>query len=172
MNIGIKIKNLRQKTGMKISELAKASGLSISMISQLERNIITPSISTLITLAEIFGVKPSYFLEEDPPQELIIKKTLQAQFINEVISPSDGIPVYLYEIELNEGETKKISLKKLSNYSAIYFLASGSIEIKNEKNYILKCGEALYLRKNYPEFKLNSKEKSKLIIFIFKTNNV
>lgn len=172
MNIGLKIKNLRQKTGMKISELAKASGLSISMISQLERNIITPSISTLITLAEIFGVKPSYFLEEESPQELIIKKKTEGQFINEIISPSDGIPLYLYQIELNKGETKEVSLKKLSNYSSIYFVASGNIELKIGKSYNLRDSEAVYLKKNYPEFKLISKEKSKLILFIFKSNDV
>lgn len=172
MNIGLKIKNLRQKAGMRISDLAKASNLSISMISQMERNIITPSISTLITLAEIFGVKPSYFLEEESPQELLIKKQSQKQFINEIISPADGIPIYLYRIELNKDDSKKILLKKLSNYSAIYFLVSGNIEINKHKTYILKGGEALYLKKNLSEFEIKSKDKSILILFVFKNNDV
>ncbi|MCX7905448.1 MAG: helix-turn-helix domain-containing protein [Elusimicrobiales bacterium] len=173
LNIGIKIKNLRQKNGMKLSDLAKATGLSVSMISQLERNIIMPSISTILSLSEIFGVKPSYFLEEERPNELLVKKSNNGEFINELLSPSDGIPIYFYKITLNENENKKILLKKTLNYSFICYVIYGKIFFKAlRKTYELLEGDLLYLRKSVVEFEINSIIISKLVIFIFKDNNV
>ena len=55
MNIGAKIKQLRQELGLTQEELADRAELSKSFISQLERDLTSPSINTLMDILECLG---------------------------------------------------------------------------------------------------------------------
>jgi transcriptional regulator with XRE-family HTH domain/KaiC/GvpD/RAD55 family RecA-like ATPase len=59
--LGAEIKNLRSKRGLSQSELARMIGVTASNISQVESNLIHPSIPALIKIAEILGVEVGYF---------------------------------------------------------------------------------------------------------------
>jgi transcriptional regulator with XRE-family HTH domain len=62
MNIGEKIKFLRQAANLTQEELADRCELSKGFISQLERNMTSPSIATLIDILESLGTDlPSFF---------------------------------------------------------------------------------------------------------------
>ncbi|PKP56644.1 Cro/Cl family transcriptional regulator, partial [Candidatus Atribacteria bacterium HGW-Atribacteria-1] len=47
MSIGQRIKKKRTELGLRGIELAEKSGLSPGFISQIERNLVNPSVSTL-----------------------------------------------------------------------------------------------------------------------------
>jgi len=61
--LGIKIRELREKLGLTQRELAEKLGVDNSTISAYESGRITPSVDKLRKLAEILGVDVSYFLE-------------------------------------------------------------------------------------------------------------
>lgn len=71
MDIGKRIRRLRKAGKLTLEELARATGLSQPFISQIERDIKTPSIETLsricaalgVTLAEFFS--PGILLPPD-----------------------------------------------------------------------------------------------------------
>jgi DNA-binding XRE family transcriptional regulator/quercetin dioxygenase-like cupin family protein len=54
----------RIQHNMKISQLAKVSGLTSSTISQVERALISPSISTLKKLCDAMNIPISYLFED------------------------------------------------------------------------------------------------------------
>ncbi|HAZ39305.1 MAG TPA: hypothetical protein DCY39_05410, partial [Exiguobacterium sp.] len=54
-SIGQKIKNLRLQQGLTQAELGERTDLSKGYISQLEREISSPSIETLFHLLEVLG---------------------------------------------------------------------------------------------------------------------
>ena len=56
MNIGAKIKDLRLRTSSQ-EELASRCELSKGFISQLERNLTSPSIATLLDILGVFRDK-------------------------------------------------------------------------------------------------------------------
>lgn len=55
IDIGDKIKRTRLKLGLTQEELAARTELSKGFISQLERNLTSPSIATLIDILEALG---------------------------------------------------------------------------------------------------------------------
>ena len=54
--IGHEIRILRKALGLTVSEIAAATGLSVGMLSKIENGNISPSLTTLQTLARALGV--------------------------------------------------------------------------------------------------------------------
>lgn len=59
--IGQMIKELRSKRGLTLEQLAERSGCTPGFISQLENKKATPSITTLYSIADAFGVNVADF---------------------------------------------------------------------------------------------------------------
>lgn len=57
MNIGYRVRARRQEQGLSLRDLAGRSGLSVSFLSQVERDLARPSISSLKQVADALGVK-------------------------------------------------------------------------------------------------------------------
>ena len=64
MDIGNKVRNLRQQCGLTQEELADRCELTKGYISQLENNLTSPSIQTLTDLLQILGCTLSDFFIE------------------------------------------------------------------------------------------------------------
>ena len=64
MDIGEKIKQLRIKTGLTQEELANRCELSKGFISQLERDLTSPSIATLTDILESLGTNLKDFFND------------------------------------------------------------------------------------------------------------
>ncbi len=65
MELGAKLKRLRKERGFTQKELAQRAGVSVNAISLIEREEISPSVSTLQNLAGALQVKISYFFSDD-----------------------------------------------------------------------------------------------------------
>ena len=61
--IGLRLKQLRQKQGLSQKELARLVGVTPSTISQVESNSIYPSLPALFKMAEVLGVQVGSFFE-------------------------------------------------------------------------------------------------------------
>ena len=73
MDIGKKIKELRVAKGLTQEELADRSELSKGFISQLERDLTSPSIATLMDILQCLGTSVSEFFQEEPHSEHYIE---------------------------------------------------------------------------------------------------
>lgn len=82
MKIGTRIKNLRNQQRITLKDLAKKTGLTTSFLSQLERDLTSPSVSSLEKIAQALNTKIGYFFEREGDKELIfIKKGLGKKVI-------------------------------------------------------------------------------------------
>ncbi|WP_114814283.1 helix-turn-helix domain-containing protein [Paraburkholderia kururiensis] len=61
--IGSKIRALRHRLRYTLAETAEAAGISKPFLSQVERGHATPSITSLVGIAEALGVNVQYFVE-------------------------------------------------------------------------------------------------------------
>ena len=66
--IGSRLKELRKTKGMSISELAERSGVSTGLISQIERDLVVPSVVNLSLVGDHFPGVAIPALEGDPDQ--------------------------------------------------------------------------------------------------------
>ncbi len=71
MNIGPKIKELRVMKGLTQEELADRCELSKGFISQLERDLTSPSIATLMDILQSLGTDLKEFFSDDPEEQIV-----------------------------------------------------------------------------------------------------
>jgi transcriptional regulator with XRE-family HTH domain len=67
VSIGSKIRALRQRLKRTLDEVATTAGISKPFLSQVERGLATPSITSLVGIARALGVTVQYFV--DTPTE-------------------------------------------------------------------------------------------------------
>ena len=71
MNIGQKLKELRVLKGLTQEELADRAELSKGFISQLERDLTSPSIATLTDILQCLGTTLNEFFTEDVEEQIV-----------------------------------------------------------------------------------------------------
>ena len=71
MDIGEKLRQLRLQRGLTQEELADRCELSKGFISQVERNLASPSIATLTDLLECLGSSLPAFFNEKQEQKVV-----------------------------------------------------------------------------------------------------
>lgn len=72
MELGARLKSLRKERGFTQKELAQKAGVSVNAISLIEREEISPSVSTLQNLAGALQVKISYFFSDDTSSHTLL----------------------------------------------------------------------------------------------------
>ena len=74
MCIRDRLKELRVLKGLTQEELADRSELSKGFISQLERNLTSPSITTLMDILQCLGTSIGEFFNEAPDEQIVFGK--------------------------------------------------------------------------------------------------
>ena len=74
MNIGQKIKELRVQKSLTQEELADRAELSKGFISQLERDLTSPSIATLVDILQCLGTNLEEFFSGTTSEQVVFKK--------------------------------------------------------------------------------------------------
>src|SRR5271165_5334344 len=91
--IGSKIRRLRLRKSMGLVELGKHTGLSPALLSKVERDLMHPTLATLLRIAMVFSVGLEYFFNPEPKPVLeIVRKKDRLRFPD---SP-DALPVSYY----------------------------------------------------------------------------
>lgn len=72
MQIGAKIKALRLKKGLTQEELGERTDLTKGYISQLERDLNSPSIETLFNILEVLGSTPKEFFDDTANEQPVV----------------------------------------------------------------------------------------------------
>ena len=74
MNIGLKIRTIRNKKNITIAQMCEKTGLSKGFISNIENNNTSPSIQTLQTIANFLEVPLPYLLLEEKQHIRVVRK--------------------------------------------------------------------------------------------------
>lgn len=83
MNIGEKIKRLRLENSLTQEELANRCELSKGFISQIERDMTSPSIASLVDILESLGTNLKDFFSEKEEEKIVFQKTDAFESIDE-----------------------------------------------------------------------------------------
>ena len=62
--LGAVVRRVRESQGLTLSDVAARAGISAGMLSRLETGHVTPSLETLVALADALGVKPALLLRD------------------------------------------------------------------------------------------------------------
>ncbi len=72
MEIGDKLRNLRIQKNLTQEELGERTDLSKGYISQLERDLSSPSMETFFSILEVLGVTPEEFFHQDTVNQQVV----------------------------------------------------------------------------------------------------
>src|SRR5512139_3780201 len=72
IDVGSRLRELRQERGFSLRNLARISGLSTNALSMIERSRTSPSVSTLYKIADALGVPITAFFRLEPPRRNIV----------------------------------------------------------------------------------------------------
>lgn len=108
--IGARLKAIRIEKNLKIIDVAKMTGLTSSMLSQVERSLISPSIDTLKKISAAFNMPVGCFFDDEivykaDAEALSVKTAEKSPVVKEnqrkMLSPSPGITYYLLNPDLS-----------------------------------------------------------------------
>jgi transcriptional regulator with XRE-family HTH domain len=75
IEVGGRLRELRQERGMSMRALARESGLSTNALSMIERGRTSPSVSTLCKIADALQIPITAFFRLEPPrQEIVLRR--------------------------------------------------------------------------------------------------
>lgn len=113
INLGKRIRELRLSMNLKIVDVAKMTGLTASMISQVERAAILPSIETLKKLGDALDTPISHFFQDvgeieqgmetqnaAPAMTAEVSPVVHAHQ-RKILSPNPGINFFLLNPNMN-----------------------------------------------------------------------
>ncbi len=63
-SLGQRLRRRRKHLGLTLKHVADAAGLSVGFISQIERDITTPSLSSLVSVSRVLAVEVAEFLSQ------------------------------------------------------------------------------------------------------------
>ena len=174
MELGEKIKELRNKQGLTQEELADRAELSKGFISQLERDMTSPSIATLEDLLQCLGTTLGEFFMEEQEEEQIVF-TEEDFFVKKDEEYKNQIKWIIPNAQKNCMEPILIRLhpgcesETYGPYEAEEFgyVLQGKVELHYGKaQYMLKKGQTFYLKGDREHYLKNASESEAKVIWV------
>ena len=159
INIGNKIKDLRTQKGLTQEELADRCELSKGFISQLERDLTSPSIATLVDILMCLGTDLKEFFSDSQDTQISFKETDYFEKIDEELK--NKIEWIIPNAQKNMMEPIRLSLfpggstdpDNPHDGEEFGYIISGSDTLHlGKKTYKVKKGETFYFTANKTHF--------------------
>ena len=169
MDIGNKLKELRVLKGLTQEELADRSELSKGFISQLERNLTSHSITTLMDILQCLGTSIGEFFNEAPDEQIVFGK--QDYFVKVDTEYKNEIKWIIPNAQKNTMEPIYLTLEAGGSTcpdtphegEEFGYILQGTVSIHlGNKTYKAKKGESFYYTADKTHF-LSSKSGAVLI---------
>ncbi len=171
MDIGAKIKVLRQQLGLTQSELADRAELSKGFISQLERDLTSPSIATLTDILECLGTGLRQFFS-DGEQE---KVAFADEDMFEKEEEDKKIVWLVPSAQKNEMEPILLTLEAGAKTDEDrphpgeefgYVLTGSVLLVLGGKKHRVKKGGSFYYKADLPHYLENTGKKKAQVIWV------
>ena len=171
MNIGNKLKRLRIRNGLTQEELADRCELSKGFISQIERDLASPSIATLSDLLQCLGTDLKSFFNDAEDQEVVF--TEEDTFVKENSDSGHTINWIVPNAQKRDMEPIIVDFEPGGKTyedcphegEEFGYVLAGSIQLViGSKKYKVGKGQCFYFKANqYHSITNNTKSRAKLL---------
>ncbi|MDD2496238.1 MAG: XRE family transcriptional regulator [Tissierellia bacterium] len=173
MNIGENIKRLRNANSLTQQELADRCELTKGYISQLERNLTSPSIATLTDILECLGTDLSSFFNEAIDVKIVFKE--DDIFVKEDEDDNYTINWIIPNAQKNKmepillelGSFGKTKVDEPHEGEEFGYVLSGSIMLYyGHHSFKVKKGESFYFKTNKSHYIENTSKNIARVIWV------
>jgi len=172
-HLGDGIRAERLKQDLTLAQLAERAGLSTSALSQVERGLTEPSISSLRRIATALGQPVFQFLIEPTHPDPVVRRTARRTITfndqashYQLLTPSTRGPFEVLSLELAASAASgDVALGHDSD--ELLLVLSGDIEAEVAgRTYGLSAGDSVYLQRNVPHRVINRGTKVAEILMV------
>ena len=162
------IKIFREKTGKNQSEIAHKAGISISMLSQIERGLVSPSIDTLFQVCSALGLDIGDLfrrIASDTPVRIQHSGERLSTYHHGILFEQLSLSAHAYHpaemllLELNPGKQVGLSNNGHEGVEMGYILEGSAILTVAGNEYAIGKGDSISFDANLPHSLVN-KEKT------------
>lgn len=173
MDIGHRMKELRILYGLTQQELADRLELSKGFISQLERNLTSPSIGTLLDIIQILGTTPADFFSDEEPEQIVFKSENYFKKDNDekkysmewLIPNAQKDSMESVCLTIHSGGSSDIDLPHEGEEFG--YILKGTVRIiYGTKTYIIKQGESFYFKSKKKHHIENQSKNDAVLIWV------
>ncbi len=173
MKIGDKIRRLRIQNSLTQEELADRSELTKGFISQVERDLTSPSIATLVDILEGLGTNLQEFFNESVDEKIVFTKDDAFETENEELkyvlkwivpnAQKNKMEPILIELEPG-GRSKEDTPHEGEEFG---YVINGSIFVYiGREKYKVRKGESFYYKANANHYISNEGKTKASIIWV------
>lgn len=149
--LGSRIRQKRTEKNMSMKELSDQTGLSTGFISQVERDLTEPSITSLRKISEALEVALFHFFVDEEREERVVRKDArqkihfpESHVVYELLSPDLNRQMETFMGTLEPGAVTSTEAMAHDGEEVIYILEGTMyIRIGNEE-YTLEEGDTIY----------------------------
>ena len=172
MEIGVKIKQLRLQRGLTQEELAARTELTKGFISQLERDLTSPSIATLMDILAALGTDVAGFFRESQEEQVVY--SADDMFVKE---EADGSTIQWLVTNAQKNVLEPILVTIPAGLSLAEddphegeefgYVLSGSVTlVLGTKRYRVKKGGSFYFRPTRVHYLINSGKVESRVLWV------
>jgi transcriptional regulator with XRE-family HTH domain len=170
-SIGERISTMRQAKGLTQEELASRADLTKGFISQVERNLTSLSVESLLAILDALDEKPSAFFNETFVEKIVFNVKDRVELEKEDVASFQILvpaaqnrlmdPAF---VALNPGEKMEEGPHEGEEFG---FVLSGGVELSlGGKIYKLKRGECFYFRASKRHHIANRRKTRALVLWV------
>ncbi|HEY9053404.1 MAG TPA: XRE family transcriptional regulator [Rectinemataceae bacterium] len=165
---GDKIRAVRERRSATLKEVAEKAGVSESLVSQIERNRVSPAIDTLLSIADALEIDLEYLFSDLRRERTVrIVRAGERQALTrpgvvyERFAPLEGVPVAGQGIEAYQLELEPGASTGNDEYghegAELGVIVEGEAELAvGSSRYVLKPGDSASFASDFPHRLLNT----------------
>ena len=171
MELGKKIRDMRNTLNLSQDELAKRCDLTKGYISQIENNLTSPSIATLIDILKALGTNLKDFFSEDSEEKIVFTKNDYVEEVEVGVKTVFLVP----NAQKNEMEPIVVEISPHSQTKLDYphegqefgYVLEGEVVVCYDSQKIkAKKGESFYFTTSKIHYLINTKDKVAKVIWV------
>lgn len=156
--LGASIRRARKRRGLTIQRVAEISGLSISFISQVERDLVSPSVNSLQKISRALGMQIGGFFEDQGRAGRVIRAHERPRLIypdraeeEYLLTPVKSKKLQVLYYRLKPGATSGETPYSHDSDEECGIVLRGSLEVSVAgETYTLHAGDAITFESHLP----------------------
>jgi len=179
--VGEHVRAFRETLGMTVQQFAERTGFSAALLAQIENRMVSPSLGTLVKIANTFGTTVSSFIGGKEEREFSIVRKEDRTTVSRVGLKDGGKSTYIYE-SLGAGKAGRrmepflVRLQPLSeSHTArsshdgeeFLYVLSGKVTVcLGNLSDVLEEGDSVYYNSPIPHQVHSADEREALILAV------
>jgi transcriptional regulator with XRE-family HTH domain len=166
LNLGQKIKSLRQRQGLSLAQVAEKAGLSEPLMTQIEGEVVAPPVATLLKISRALNVNIGYFFQDQDAEKraVIVPRNERKKVFRRIHEEPSKVGYYYESLAYPKAdkhmEPFHVTFEVKNKEDLIFFnhkgeefiyVLDGQLEFNYEdETYALGTGDSLYFDASLP----------------------